>query len=134
MSKRFAGHPEGTNLPPIDPSVIGPWIYAAGDLTAAVGPWGITYAVNLTPDKETGIGTWQPEMFVNAMKTGKHLGVANGRPILPPMPWQNLSNLSDEDLKAVFMFFKSQKPIKNKVPEPMDLDEFLAMQKEAAAK
>jgi hypothetical protein len=134
MNRRFSGFPEGTILPPIDPSVLGPWIYTSGDLTAAVGPWGITYAFNLTPDKETGIGTWQPEMFINAMRTGKHLGVTEGRPILPPMPWQNLSKLSDEDLKAMFMFLKSQKPIRNKVPDPMDLNEFLALQDELATK
>lgn len=53
------------------------------------------------------------------MKTGKHLGVAEGRPILPPMLWQNLAQQTDEDLKAIFMFLKSLPAVKNKVPDPI---------------
>jgi len=48
----------------------GKWILFTQDLTAAVGPWGASFAANLTPDNETGIGTWQKEMFANAMRTG----------------------------------------------------------------
>jgi hypothetical protein len=119
MSRRLSGHPENSQLAPVDTTLIGPWVYFAGDLTAAVGPWGVSFTANLTPDKETGIGTWQPEMFVNALKTGKHLGVTDGRPILPPMPWQALSHLPDEDLKAIFMYLKSIPAVKNRVPNPM---------------
>jgi mono/diheme cytochrome c family protein len=119
MAKRLSGHPENSQLAPVDTTLIGPWIYFSGDLTAAVGPWGVSFTANLTPDNETGIGTWQPEMFINAMRTGKHLGVADGRPILPPMPWPTLKQLSDEDLKAIFTYLKTLPPIKNKVPQPM---------------
>lgn len=119
MTRRLSGHPEGSQLAPVDTSLIGPWVYFASDLTAAVGPWGVSFSANLTPDKETGIGTWQPEMFINAMRTGKHLGVADGRPVLPPMPWQTLNHLSDEDLKAMFLYLKSLPAIKNKVPDPI---------------
>ena len=119
MNKRLSGHPAGTAIPPVDTSLIHQWVYLSHDLTMAVGPWGASFSANLTPDNETGIGTWQPEMFINAMKTGKHLGVADGRPILPPMPWQNLSQLPDEDLKAMFLYLKSLPAVKNKVPDPM---------------
>ena len=119
MAKRLSGHPEGIPLAPVDTTLIGPWVYFAGDLTAAVGPWGVSFTANLTPDNETGIGTWQPEMFIKAIKTGKHLGVVEGRPILPPMPWQALSHLPDEDLKAIFMYLKTLPAIKNNVPNPM---------------
>lgn len=119
MSRRLSGHPEGTQLPPVDTSLIGPYVYFSNDLTAAIGPWGITCSANLTPDNETGIGTWQPEMFINAMRTGKHLGVKEGRPIMPPMPWENLNRLSDEDLKAMFIYLKSMPAVKNKVPDPI---------------
>jgi hypothetical protein len=119
MSKRLSGHPAGTVILPVDTSLIGQYYYFYADLTAIIGPWGVSFTANLTPDNETGIGTWQPEMFVNAMRTGKHLGVADGRPILPPMPWQNLAQLSEEDLKSIFMFFKTLPPIKNKVPDPI---------------
>jgi hypothetical protein len=56
------------------------------DLTAFVGPWGISYTANLTPDSATGIGAWSEAAFINTIRSGKHLG--NGRDILPPMPWR----------------------------------------------
>ena len=119
MTRRFSGHPEGTPIPPVDTTLLHQWAYLSHDLTMAVGPWGVTFSANLTPDNETGIGTWQPEMFINAMKTGKHLGVADGRPILPPMPWQSVARLSEEDLKAMFMYLKTLPAVKNKVPDPL---------------
>lgn len=119
MSRRLSGHPAGTIVPPVDTSLIHQWAYMSHDLTTAVGPWGATFSANLTPDNETGIGTWQPEMFVNAMKTGKHLGVTEGRPILPPMPWQNMAQLPEEDLKCMFAYLKSLPAVENKVPDPI---------------
>ena len=41
--------------------------------------------MNLTPDENTGMGIWTEDMFVDAMKTGKHMGTS--RTIQPPMPW-----------------------------------------------
>ena len=119
MSRRLSGHPAGSVIAPVDTSLLHQYAYFSHDLTTAIGPWGVTFSANLTPDNETGIGTWQPEMFVNAMKTGKHLGVAEGRPILPPMPWQNMAQLPEEDLKCIFAYLKSLPAVKNKVPEPM---------------
>jgi hypothetical protein len=119
MSRRLSGHPAGTLVPPVDTSLIHQWAYMSHDLTTAIGPWGITFSANLTPDNKTGIGTWQAEMFVNAMKTGKHLGVAEGRPILPPMPWQNMAQLPEEDLKCIFAYLKSLPAVNNKVPDPI---------------
>jgi len=126
MTRRLSGHPHNAPLVPVDTSLIGPWVYLAGDLTAAVGPWGVSFTANLTPDKETGTGTWQPEMFVNALKTGKHLGVADGRPILPPMPWEGLSHLPDEDLRAIFAYLQTIPAVKNKVPDPIPPDQIPA--------
>jgi len=119
MSRRLSGHPAGSVVAPVDTSLLHQFAYFSHDLTTAIGPWGVTFSANLTPDNETGIGTWQPEMFVNAMKTGKHLGVTEGRPILPPMPWQNLSHLSEEDLKCLFAYLKSLPAVNNKVPYPI---------------
>jgi hypothetical protein len=122
-TRLLSGHPAGSKLPDIDFSLIGPdkWILFTSDLTATVGPWGVTFGVNLTPDEETGIGLWTEEIFIKAMRTGEHLGV--GPPILPPMPWFNLAHLTDEDLKAIFAYLKSLKPIKNSVPAPISLSE-----------
>jgi mono/diheme cytochrome c family protein len=91
------------------------------DLTAAAGPWGISFAGNLTSD-ETGIGNWTEEQFKRAMTQGKYKGLETGRMLLPPMPWQNYINITDEDLKAVFAYLKSTKPVKNLVPAPIAPD------------
>jgi len=89
---------------------------ASNDATAWVGPWGISFAANLTPDA-TGLGGWTEEQFIQTMRTGKHLGV--GREILPPMPWFGVAALPDEDLKALFAYLQSLKPISNNVPQPL---------------
>jgi len=73
--------------------------------------------MNLTPDKETGLGDWTLEQFVATMKTGKDRG--KGRALLPPMPYFNLAKLSDEDLASVFAYLQSLPPMKNRVPQPI---------------
>ena len=119
MTRRFSGRPAGMEVAPVDTSLLHNWAYLSHDLSSFVGPWGVSFPANLTPDNETGIGTWQPEMFINAIRTGKHLGVADGRPILPPMSTATLAQLTDEDLKAMFMYLKSMPAVKNKVPDPL---------------
>lgn len=86
-------------------------------LTAWVGPWGISYAANITSDK-TGIGNWQEKNFITSMRKGKYKGVESARTLLPPMPWPMYQNMTDEELKAIFAYLKSTKPIANKVPSP----------------
>ena len=122
----LSGHPAEMQLAEFDPAILEPgkYILFTQDVTAAIGPWGASFAANLTPDNETGIGTWQPEMFINALRTGKHLGA--GRPILPPMPWEMVGKLTDEDLQAMFAYLKSIPPVKNKVPDPKPLDQLLS--------
>jgi cytochrome c553 len=118
MSRMLSGHPEGMKLPPSPALPPGPWgITAALTMTAWSGPWGTSYTANLTPDQETGIGAWSEENFIQALRTGKHLGA--GRDILPPMPWPMYRNLSDDDLKATFAYLKSIPPIRNKVADPV---------------
>jgi mono/diheme cytochrome c family protein len=116
MSRALSGHPAGLVMPPA-PKLDGPWVWAgAGTNTAFAGPWGVSYARNLTPDQVSGLGIWTEEMFIKTMRTGRHMGVS--RPILPPMPWQSLNSLNDEDLKAVFAYLRSLEPIRNEVPDP----------------
>lgn len=117
-TKLLSGHQSGLTLPRIDITTLNSeWYLTNKELTAWAGPWGISFSANLTPDKETGIGNWKEEMFINAMRNGLHLGA--GRPILPPMPFMNLASLKDEDLKSIFAYLKSIKPIRNKVTEPI---------------
>ena len=117
FSRMLSGHPGDMQLPPPPKLENSPWFAATAGMTAWAGPWGISYAANLTPDENTGLGIWTEEMFIKAMRTGKHMG--ESREILPPMPWQNAATLTDEDLKAVFAYLRSIPAIKNQVPEPI---------------
>ncbi len=117
LARGMSGHPQDMQLPP-PPAASGPWIWGgSASMTAFYGPWGVSYSANLTPDKDTGLGNWTADQFVQTMKTGKHLGT--GRPILPPMPWQSLGNMTDRDLKLVFRYLMAQPAVKNAVPQPL---------------
>ena len=83
-------------------------------LTAWAGPWGVSYARNLTPDEDTGIGTWSEELFVESMRTGTRPGEL--RPFLPPMP--TYDRLTDAELHAIFVYLRSIAPVANEVPAP----------------
>jgi hypothetical protein len=98
-------------------------------MTSFALPFGIVYASNITSDPTTGIGSWKEEAFVKAVRTGRHAGA--GRPILPPMPWQNMAAMTDEDLRAVYAYLQSTPAIRNAVPKPKVPPE--AIQKIAAA-
>lgn len=126
-TRRFSGYPEGESLPAYDVKFAAPgnWIAAEKNVAAWVGPWGISYASNLTPDNATGIGALTEEMFIKTLREGKYMGV--GRPLLPPMPWQVIGMKTDQDLKAMYAYFKSLKPIQNKVPEPTPPDKMKEM-------
>lgn len=114
------GHPADEPIPAINKDEIAPgkWLLFSSGLTAAVGPWGVSFAANITPD-ETGIGTWKFENFKASLKHGKYKGMENGRMLLPPMPWENFSKFTNEDLQAMFEYLKTIKPIKNIVPNPI---------------
>jgi mono/diheme cytochrome c family protein len=85
--------------------------------TAYSGPWGVSFAANLTPDEMTGTGIWTFEIFKNTIRNGRHWGV--GRPLNPPMPWFNYREMTDEDLAAVFAYLRTLKPVRNEVPQPL---------------
>ena len=115
LSRGLSGHPANMVLPAA-PAPTGPWLWGgAATNTAFWGPWGVSYASNLTPDRPTGIGAWTAGDFVRAMRTGKHLGT--GRPILPPMPWAALSHMTDADIRAMFAYLSAQPAVSNVVPQ-----------------
>lgn len=115
MDRMLSGHPEQMKLPP-PPKAQGPWVMSGSATnTAFAGPWGMTFAANLTSDKNTGLGIWDEKMFIQAMRMGKHFG--QGRPIMPPMPWRAYRRMTDEDLKAVFAYLRSVPAIHNYVPD-----------------
>jgi mono/diheme cytochrome c family protein len=119
-ARLLSGHPANEKLPEVPPSLLGPDKWGAitnNNLTGWVGPWGTSYSSNLSPDPETGTGAWNEELFIRILRTGKFMGA--GRDILPPMPWYDFAKLTDADLKAMFAYLKSLKPVKNQVPAPV---------------
>ncbi|MDO6388705.1 c-type cytochrome [Pontibacter sp. BT731] len=114
--RALSGHP--ANLPPPDidrKEIEQKNLVVTQTLTAWIGPWGISYAANLTSDA-TGIGNWTEKQFFTAIREGKYKGLENSRMLLPPMPWDMYKNMTDEELSAIFAYLKSTKPIKNVVP------------------
>ena len=119
MTRALTGHPSDLVMPPPPKLPEGPWLWmGAATNTAFAGPWGVSFTANLTPDPETGLGQWTEEMFITAIRTGRQQG--KGRPILPPMPWPMIRNLTDEDLRSIFSYLQSLKPVHNRVPQPID--------------
>ena len=115
MGRYLMGYDSSEGLPPVPENIpLGPWVLFKGDLTAAVGPWGTSFAGNLTPH-ETGIGTWTLEQFTKALREAKFKGLDTTRPMMPPMP-KHYSYLTDNDIEAIFMYLKSLDPIENVVP------------------
>lgn len=119
MSRELSGHPEGIVISAPPSLGDGPWVWAgSGTMTSFAGPWGVSFTANLTPDPETGLGRWDAETFIQALRTGRHEG--RGRPILPPMPWPFIGKASDEDLRAIFSYLRSIPPVRNRVPQPIE--------------
>ena len=120
--RMLSGHPEKAPYPtwsPKDMEQRSAMALTNSMLTAWAGPWGVSFAFNLTPDKETGIAEWSEQNFMQALRTGKHQGQPNGRDILPPMPWDVYKSMTDDDLKAVYAYLRSIPPVKNQVPLPV---------------
>lgn len=115
---RFSGYPSSREPQAIDTNNLNRgWILFNSDLTSAVGPWGQSFAANISSDA-TGIGNWKEENFMLAIREGKYKGLAGSRNLLPPMPWPLYANFSDEDIRAIFAYLKSTKPVHNVVPAP----------------
>jgi mono/diheme cytochrome c family protein len=115
FSRLLSGHPE--QMGAVAPAQLSaPYLWGAVPTnTAFSGPWGVSYTANLTPDKNTGLGIWTEDMFVKAIRTGRHMGVS--RPINPPMPWPAYRNATDEDLQSIYAYLRTITPIANHVPD-----------------
>ncbi|MBK7638403.1 MAG: diheme cytochrome c-553 [Saprospiraceae bacterium] len=115
----LSGYPSDRPLGQVTKNAISDgWALFNADLTCGIGPWGATFAGNLTPD-ETGIGNWSLEQFKTALTKGKYKGLDDGRMLLPPMPWINYVNMKDADVKAIYSYLMSIKPVKNVVSAPI---------------
>lgn len=119
-TRLLSGHPADAPALEVPKGLLAPDKWGAltsNHMTEWAGPWGVSFARNLTPDVATGIGSWTEAIFIKALRTGKDMG--KGRNILPPMPWQDIGESPDSDLKAIFAYLKSLKPINNAVPNPI---------------
>jgi mono/diheme cytochrome c family protein len=128
FSRQLSGHPADLVMPPPPALPEGPWVtVASATNTAWSGPWGVSFTRNLTPDRDTGLGTWTKQMFIDTIRNGRHMGV--GRPLLPPMPAAMYAHMSDDDLGAIFAYLRSIPAIKNQVPEPIAPKQHAALMK-----
>lgn len=118
----LSGHPMNQKFSQKDSSILKSreWILFNLNGTITIGPWGTSFAANLTPD-ETGIRNWTLEQFTRAIRDGKYKGLENGRRLLPPMPTVGYKKLKDEEIQAIFKYLKSIKPITNIVPNLIPL-------------
>jgi hypothetical protein len=83
-------------------------------------PAGIVYTANLTPDKETGIGNWQKEDFLNKFKAYRdsaysHRKIDITKEFTSVMPWTVYAGMTDDDLGAIYEYLHSLEPIKHHV-------------------
>jgi cytochrome c2 len=91
----------------------------AGGFEFPLSSGGIVRSTNITPDKETGIGTWTEEAFINRFKpyadsSYKPHSIAKGT-FNTIMPWSMYGKMKEEDLKAIFAYLKTVKAIRNNV-------------------
>ncbi|SFC29346.1 cytochrome c [Collimonas sp. OK412] len=85
-------------------------------------PFGTIYGPNITPDKETGIGSWSDEDFIGAL----HNGIDDeGKHLYPAFPYTSFTKLSRDDVLAIKAYLFSlppiqQKNLENKLPFPLN--------------
>jgi hypothetical protein len=99
-------------------------IYRSALTKEWIGPWGISYAANLTPD-QTGIGNWTEEQFFRALREGRYKGLPGARTLLPPMPWDMYKHMTDDEVRAIFVYLRSIKPVSNLVPPSIPSESFI---------
>lgn len=97
----LAGQPDGTKF--LGGSTIG----------FEIPGLGIFYPPNLTPDNETGTGTWSADDLVKAIRTGAR---PDGRQLVPIMPYMSYAALTDADARDLAAYLKSVKPVQHKAP------------------
>ena len=81
-----------------------------------VGPWGVTYPRNLTPDSTTGLGSWSEDQIVTAIREGRR---PDGSPLLPPMPWTMFAHFTDDEVYAIAAYLKSVPAVAHEMPKQL---------------
>ena len=88
---------------------------AGSDIGFEMPGMGVFYPPNLTPDKETGLGTWSDAEIIAAFTTGMR---PDGRQLAPMMPWMSYAHITADDASALVAYLRSLKPAKHQVPGP----------------
>jgi hypothetical protein len=111
-----AGHCAACHTPTDEQGNPLPGMDFAGGVTLT-GAWGpdpdklvSVTSLNLTPDP-SGIAYFDEKTFVNALRTG----TVKARPLANIMPWSVFRNMNDDDLKAIFAYLRTLKPVKHRV-------------------
>ena len=91
-------------------------------------PFGTVYSTNITPDPETGIGTWSLAAFDRAMREGIDRA---GNHLYPAFPYDHFASMTDEDMRALYAFLMSEPPVsalrkENELPFPLSFRPILA--------
>ena len=76
-------------------------------------PFGTVYATNITPDPDTGIGSWSEEAFLRAMREGVR---RDGAHLYPAFPYDHFSKVSAGDLRALYAFLMTREPVRAETP------------------
>jgi mono/diheme cytochrome c family protein len=90
------------------------------DVGFSIPGQGVFVGENLTPDKETGIGSWTSDEIITAIRKGKR---PDGGELSPVMPYAAFSHLTDEDAQAIAAFLKSLPAVMNKIVGPFKSSE-----------
>ena len=86
----------------------------AGSEVGWQGPWGVSFARNLSSDTETGLGSWTEAQIVTAIREGRR---PDGSPLLPPMPWPTFAQMTDEDAHAIAAYIKTLPAVRHMNPK-----------------
>ncbi len=114
----LSGHPEKSPAADVDRKQMeSKGLIVTSDFTSWTGPWGISYSANLTPD-ETGTARWTEDQFLYALRNSISKGLPGSRPLMPPMSMMPVKHMTDDELKAIFAYLRTVKPVKNNSVQP----------------
>lgn len=114
----LSGHPASLPAPDVDrKQTESKGLVVTADFTAWIGPWGISYSANLTPH-ETGTGNWTERQFVYAIRNSISKGIPGSRSLMPPMSMMPVKHMTDDELKAIFAYLRTVKPVENNSVQP----------------
>lgn len=129
-------HPEIASITPPDPELFDTATIEQGRILADIGacatchisqegrqfaggltietPFGMLHSTNITPDPDTGIGTWSEEAFIRAMREGVD---REGNYLYPAFPYDHFTRMTDEDLVALYAYFMTREPVSYIAPD-----------------